>query len=44
MNDMGTDVQMSLKVYVYQGSYRQDCEKFKDFSRTSKDFPSVFKD
>ena len=27
-----------------QGSYRQDCVKFKDFSRTSQDYPRVFKD
>ena len=27
-----------------QGSYRQDCVKFKDFSRTSQDYPTVFKD
>ena len=29
---------------MLQGSYRQDCEKFKAFSRTIKDFPTVFKD
>ena len=28
-------------VNVLQGLYRQDCVKFKDFS---KDFPTVFKD
>ena len=27
-----------------QGSNRQVCVKFKDFSRTSQDFPTVFKD
>ena len=27
-----------------QGSYRQVCGKFKDFSSTSQDFPTVFKD
>ena len=27
-----------------QGSCRQVCVKFKDFSRTSKDSPTIFKD
>ena len=27
-----------------QGSYSQVCVKFKDFSRTSQDYPTVFKD
>ena len=27
-----------------QGSYWQVCVKFSDFSRTSEDFPNVFKD
>ena len=36
---------MSLKIFLgLQGSYRQGCAKFKDFSRTSQDFPTVFKD
>ena len=30
--------------YVIQGSYRQVWVKFKHFSRTSKDFSTVFKD
>ena len=35
----------SLAILQYiQGSYRQVCVKFKDFSRTSKDYPTVFKD
>ena len=29
---------------LIQGSYRQVCVKFKDFSRTSKRFSTVFKD
>ena len=29
---------------LWQGLNRQVCVKFKDFSRTSKDFPTVFKD
>ena len=32
------------KKYPFQGSYRQVWVKFKDFSRTSKDYPTVFKD
>ena len=31
-------------VIIFQGSYRQVCVKFKIFSRTSKDYPTVFKD
>ena len=31
-------------VKLCQGSYRQVCVKFKDFSRTSQDFPTVMKD
>ena len=30
--------------FSFQGSYRQVCVEFKDFLRTSQDFPSVFKD
>ena len=29
---------------LIQGSYREVCVKFNDFSRTSQDFPTVFKD
>ena len=29
---------------LIKGSFRQVCVKFNDFSRTSKDFPTVFKD
>ena len=33
----------SWEILMPQGAYRQVCVKFKDFSRTSKDFPTVFK-
>ena len=35
---------LGLKCLQKQGSYRQVCLKFKDFSRTSQDFLIVFKD
>ena len=39
------NVQRAKTKYSYiQGSCRQVCVKFKDFSRTSKRFSSVFKD
>ena len=34
----------TLTLYTPQGSYRQVCVKFKYSLRTSKDFPTVFKD
>ena len=39
-----TEANMSLLMEPFQGSYRQILVKFKDFSRTSKDYPIVFKD
>ena len=33
-----------LLLLMLQGSYRQVGVKFKDFSRTSKDYATVFKD
>ena len=33
-----------MKPKSHQGSYRQVKVKIKDFSRTSKDYPTVFKD
>ena len=35
---------MTNSVDPVQGSYRQVCLKFKDFSRTSKNDPTIFKD
>ena len=37
-------MQAQLPSEARQGSYRQVCVNFKDFSRTSQDFPTVFKD
>ena len=38
------ELELHYHELLYQGSYRQDCVKFKDFSRTSLDYPTVFKD
>ena len=39
----GLECPIINRVFIHiQGSYREDCVKFKDFSRTSKDFPTVF--
>ena len=33
-----------MVISLTEGSYRQVCVKFEDFSRTSQNYPTVFKD
>ena len=40
----GVPMETAIRNFLLQGSYREVGEKFKDFSRTSQDYFTVFKD
>ena len=44
ITDLGDNCIQHFHLERYQGSYRQDCVKFKDFSRTFKRLSYCFKD